>query len=108
MAVGNKDIELGLTLYPRKSRRIPAKTLTDLDFADDIVLMSDSVNQVSDLLHRVEKECEAVGLRLNSGKTKAMYFNTDIAPLMNLMNEPIGQALTDSEEQDFKYLGFLV
>ena len=105
MAVGDKDNELGLTLYPRKSRRIPAKTLTDLDFADDIVLMSDSVNQVSDLLHRVEKECEAVGLRLNSGKTKAMYFNTDIAPLMNLKNEPISQALTDTGEQDFKYLG---
>ena len=104
-AIGDKTAELGLTLHQRKSSRYPAKAITDLDFADDIVLMSDTVEQASILLQRVERECEAVGLRLNSPKTKAMFLNTDVAPLENILGEIISQALTDTGEQDFKYLG---
>ena len=43
IAIEGKEEELGLTLYPRKSSRIPAESITDLDFADDIVLMSNDI-----------------------------------------------------------------
>ena len=42
-------------------------------WTDDIVLVSDAVNQAQELLLRVERECKEVGLMLNSKKTKAMF-----------------------------------
>ena len=35
--------DLGFTITPRKSRRIGPVTLSDLDFADDIALLSDDI-----------------------------------------------------------------
>ena len=40
--IDGKEVELDFTLVKRASRLVPAKTLTDLDFANDIVLMSQS------------------------------------------------------------------
>ena len=36
-----KEEELGFTITPCKSRRYPKQVLADLDFADDIALLSD-------------------------------------------------------------------
>ena len=47
-AIEGKEEELGFTLTPRRSRRHP-KTLTDLNFADDISLLSYAVNQAQEL-----------------------------------------------------------
>lgn len=38
-------------------------------------------------------------------KTKAMFFNVVMEPLHTLNDNEIKQALTDSGDQDFKYLG---
>ena len=46
--------------------------ITDIDFADDIVLLSDQIKQAQELLNRVEKECKNVGLGINAKKTKLM------------------------------------
>ena len=46
-----------------------------------------------------------VGLRLNAGKTKVMFFNTDVQTLQSIDGTEIKQALTDTGEQDFIYLG---
>ena len=53
--------DLGFTITPRKSRRIGPVTLSDLDFADDIALLSDNIIEAQELLSRVESECEKVG-----------------------------------------------
>ena len=37
--IAGREEELGFTLSPRKSKRIPATSICDLDFADDIVLL---------------------------------------------------------------------
>ena len=42
-AISGREQELGFTITPRKSRRVPAVVLADLDYADDISLMSDRV-----------------------------------------------------------------
>ena len=55
-AVGNKVNELGFELERRKSRRHPAISISDLDFADDIALLSEEIEQAQQLLHRVEQE----------------------------------------------------
>jgi len=46
--------ETGFTITPKRSRRTPAVTLTDLDFADDICLLSNEMDQAQHLLARIE------------------------------------------------------
>lgn len=48
---------MDVTLTPRGSRRHPAAALTDLDYAGDVSLASDNVEQAQELLNRVESEC---------------------------------------------------
>ena len=46
-------VELGLTLTKSRSSRYPAKYMTDIDYADDLALLSDNINDATTLLHRV-------------------------------------------------------
>ena len=91
---------------PRQSRRIPAISITDLDFADDIALLSDDIQQARQLLRNVETECGKVGLSLNAKKTKAMFFNVQQEDIETIDGKKIKQAIVEETgEQDFKYLG---
>ena len=74
-AIGGQEQDLGFTLTPRRSRRHPTVVLTDLDYADDISLLSNHVEQAQELLSRVESECAKVGLRLNAKKTEVITYN---------------------------------
>ena len=76
-AMAGKEEELGFTLTPRRSRRHPKVVLADLDFANDIALLSDEIAQAQELLLTVEKECKKVGLVLNAKKTKSVAYNID-------------------------------
>ena len=92
--------ELGLTIKARRSRRHPRIEITDFDFADDIVLLSDNNEQAQTLLGRVEKECMKVGLKINAKKTNVIKYNIHHeAPLQT------SEGKTLSEVNDFKYLG---
>jgi len=99
-ATTGMDTELGFTITPRKSRRFPAVSIIDLDFADDISLLSDQIQQAQQLLLRVETECNKVGLGLNAIKTEVMTYNIP-------EHEPLRTASGDilKEVDDFKYLG---
>ena len=46
--------------------------VTDLDFVDDITLLSDTVQAAQILLNSVEKWCCEVGLHVNDTKTEYM------------------------------------
>ena len=99
-AVNGREEELGFTITPRKSRRYPKEALTDLDFADDISLLSDQIRQAQELLGSVELECKKVGLGLNGPKTKYMAYNVDVdQPLCTI------DGTTLEQKDDFKYLG---
>ena len=65
----------GITLKRRRSRRVPAERLPDLDYADDIALLEDTILAAQNLLLKVEKACQDVGLFLNAPKTKYMHLN---------------------------------
>ena len=75
MAIDGKEEELGFHLERRKCRRIGPVVVTDLDFADDIALLSMDIRQAQELLQRVEKCVGEVGLKLNACKTKYMFNN---------------------------------
>ncbi|KAJ4925013.1 hypothetical protein JOQ06_003960, partial [Pogonophryne albipinna] len=100
-AISGREQDLGFTLTPRRSRRHPTVVLTDLDYADDISLLSDSVEQAQELLNRVESECAKVGLRLNAKKTEVITYN--ILPEHPPLTTTEGTVL--KEVKDFKYLG---
>ena len=63
----------GLTLKRRRSRRFPAEVLADLDYADDIALLEDTIVAAQDFINRVENVCQGIGLFLNASKTKYMH-----------------------------------
>lgn len=76
-AISGREEELGFTISPRKSRRVPPVQVTDLDFADDIALLSNEIHQAQELLKLLETEADRVGLHVNAKKTEVMAFNQD-------------------------------
>ena len=99
-ALDGKENDLGFTITPRRSRRHPKEAIADLDFADDISLLSDEIEEAQQLLYSVERECKKVGLGLNGPKTKYLAYNIeDQQPLQTL------DGTTLEKKDDFKYLG---
>ena len=99
-ALDGKEEDLGFTITPRKSRRHPKEAIADLDFADDISLLSDQIEEAQQLLFSVERECKKVGLGLNGPKTKYLAYNIEEQqPLQTL------DGTTLEQKDDFKYLG---
>ncbi|XP_047494979.1 uncharacterized protein LOC125043070 [Penaeus chinensis] len=68
------NTQLGFTLHQRKSRRQPAVKITDMDFADDIALLSDASDDAATLLHKVEEAAQEIGLYINESKTEYICF----------------------------------
>ena len=87
----------------RQNRCFPS---TDLDFADDLALLSDEITPARAMLQQVETECTRVGLLLNAKKTKYMTFNIEgVVEIKTLDGKCLERAVTQSGDQDFRYLG---
>ena len=71
----DKIREHGFELTKERSRRYPAKTITDANYADDIALLSSTPNQAETLLHSVERAAAGVGLHVNAHKTEYICYN---------------------------------
>ena len=71
----DKIRENGFKLTKKRSRRYPAKTITDADYADDIALLANTPNQAETLLHSLEWAATGIGLHVNAYKTEYMCFN---------------------------------
>ena len=99
-AVGDQELDLGFKLDKRRSRRRQPIAITDLDFADDIALLSEEIQKAQELLTRVENEAAKIGLHLNDEKTEAMVYNI---PTPSPLKTIGGNAVKIVE--NFKYLG---
>ena len=62
-------------LTKKRSRSYPAKKNTDADYADDIPLLANTLNQAKTLLHSMERAAASIGLRVNANKTEYMCSN---------------------------------
>ena len=91
------SLDQGLTIIPRKSRRVSGLRVTDLDFADDLALLSDTIQQAQKLLHDLENAAHLVGLSLNAAKTEFMTINIDPADatINSLNGSPIAHVADD-------------
>ena len=73
LAVEDQELDLGFKLDKRRSRRRQPIAVTDLDFADDIALLSEEMQKAQDLLTRVENEAAKIGLRLNQKRWYTIF-----------------------------------
>ena len=71
----DKIKENGFKLTKERSRRYPAKTIIDADYADDIALLANATVQTEALLHSLERTAVGIGLHVNAHKTEYMCFN---------------------------------
>ena len=67
--------ENGFKLAKERTRRYPAQTITDVDYADDIALLANTPAQAETLLHCLERAAAGIGLHINADKTEYMCFN---------------------------------
>ena len=58
----DKIRENGFELTKKRSRRYPAKTITDADYADDIAILANTPNKAETLLHSLEWTAAGIGL----------------------------------------------
>ena len=79
----DKIRENSFELTKKRSRRYPAKTITDADNADNIAILENTPNQAETLLYSLERTAAGIGLHVNAHKTKYMCYNQtgDIATL---------------------------
>ena len=71
----DKIRENGFELTKKRSRRYPAKTITDADYADDIAILANTADQAETLLHSLERAAAGIGLYVNAHKTEYMCYN---------------------------------
>ena len=94
----DKIRENGFELTKKRSRRYPAKTITDAVYADDIVILANTPNKAETLLHSLERAAAGIGLYVNAHKTEYICYN-QTGDISNLDRTPF--KLVDK----FTYLG---
>ena len=100
MRIATKDeLSVGFTLTKARSRRYPEVIITDTDFADDLALISNSLEQAQLLLLRLESAAQQIGLHTNVTKTEYMSYNQPDGHLITLNGSKLKQV------DDFLYLG---
>ena len=84
----DKIRENGFELAKKRSRRYPAKTITDADYTDDIAILANTPNQAETRLHSVERAAAGIGLYVNAHKTEYMCYN-QIGDISTLDRTPL-------------------
>ncbi|KAI3351087.1 hypothetical protein L3Q82_005653 [Scortum barcoo] len=77
--------------------------ISSLLFADDVVLLASSGQDLQHILGRFAAECEAAGMRISTSKYKAMVL--DRKRVLRALSGWVEKVLPQVEE--FKYLGVL-
>ena len=96
----DRDNVLGFTLSERKSRRHPAIKITNVDYTDDLAIVTDKTSEAKILLHKIENTAKEIGLNINAGKTEFISINqVENEKIKSLNGKDIKKV------SDFKYLG---
>ena len=77
----DKIRENGFELTKKRSRRYPAKAITDADYTDDVAILANTPNQAETLLHSLERATAGIGFFVNAHKT-------DICAIMKQVTFP--------------------
>ena len=96
------QLDSGVVTHPRRSRRHPAKSLNDLDFADDIALLESSISRAQAQLTKTAEAAADLGLVISAPKTEYLTVNCNPQPALQVYGGPINHV------SDFRYLGSMV
>ncbi len=77
-------------------------TLEDLDFADDLALISHTHQHIQDKTYHLNKYAEQIGLRINLQKTEVMTLNIPNPQPVQINGENLPMI------KDFTYLGSII
>ena len=91
----------GFEWTKKRSRRYPAKKITDADFADDIAILANTPKQAETLLNSLGRAATGLGLHVNKHKREYMCFN-QTGDISTLEGTPL--KLVDK----FTYLGISI
>ena len=87
---------------PRGIRWKLFSTLDDLDFADDLALLSHTHQHIQDKTSRLATYGKQIGLRISTKKTETMTLNVDRPAPVRANGEDLRQA------ESFTYLGSII
>ena len=76
--------------------------VSDLDYADDIALLAETESDMQQMIDSLKLQCDRIGLKINTGKTKVMSCCTNAAPAISVD----GSVLINVDS--FCYLGSIV
>ena len=93
------NLDSGVEVHPRRSRRYPTKVLNDLDFANDITLFESTIARAQVQLTRAASAAKDLGLIISVSKTEYMTTNCIPQPPVQVYGDPINHVT------DFKYVG---
>ena len=96
------EADSGAVTHPRQSRQYPAKSLNDLDFADDIALLESSIPRAQSQLSRTTDAAADLGLIITAPKTEYMTINCHPKPPLQVYGNSIIHV------SDFRYLGSMM
>ncbi|KAI3377927.1 hypothetical protein L3Q82_009055 [Scortum barcoo] len=86
----------------RRESRFGNHRISSLLFADDVVLLASSSQDLQHVLERFAAECEAAGMRISTSKSEAMVLDRKrVACPLQVSGEVLPQV------EEFKYLGVL-
>ncbi|KAI3368113.1 hypothetical protein L3Q82_007840 [Scortum barcoo] len=88
----------------RRESRFGNHRISSLLFADDVVLLASSSQDLQHVLERFAAECEAAGMRISTSKSEAMHGSRPekgVACPLQVGGEVLPQV------EEFKYLGVL-
>ena len=71
----DKIKENSFKLTKKRSRRYPAKTITDTNYTDDIAILANAPTQTETLIHSLEQAAAGIGPHVNAHKTEYMSYN---------------------------------
>ena len=77
----DKIKENGFKLTKERSRKYPAKTITDADYADEIALLANAPALAKTLQHSLQRVTAGIDLHVNAHETEYMCFNRTSDPL---------------------------
>ena len=60
-----------------RSRRYPAETIMDTDYADNLALLVNTPTQAKSLLHRQELAARGIGFHVNANETEYLRFERE-------------------------------
>ncbi|KAI3370288.1 hypothetical protein L3Q82_024461 [Scortum barcoo] len=93
---------LGVVARGRRESWFGNHRISSLLFADDVVLMASSGQDLQHVLERFAAECEAAGMRISTSKSEAMVLDRKrVACPLQVGGEVLPQV------EEFKYLGVL-